>query len=132
MTRGERVALFVGGGLAAVAGIGTALVAAGIVPNPFAPPQPANWPSSVGPWPRTAAQAHQDLIALDTAWWEDWLSAGKPSSQAQWTQAMQQLHLAAELIRQAYPGSGPSGGYTCHALVSMGTLPSNFPCPTEA
>lgn len=123
------MALLVGGGLGLAGGVGAALVAGGVVPNPFSPKQPATWPSQVGTWPTTSAQAHADIIVYDAAWFEDWLQANKPQTQAQWTTAMTQLHLAGQLVRQAYPGAGPAGGYTCQSLVSLGALPSNFPCP---
>ena len=129
MTEGGRMGLMIGGGIALAAGIGGGLIAAGVITNPFAPSQPSNWPTTLGKWPTTASQAHQDVIALDAAWFSDWLDAGQPTNAASWTSAMTQLHLAATLIRSSYPGSAPAAGYACSQLVALGALPSTFPCP---
>jgi len=122
VTEGQRTALLVGAVGAVVAG--GALILYPIIRAPGACAAPSGVPT-IEPWPCTAGQAHQTLITLDKLWWEYWAANGRTTSSGY----QSQLHAEAQAIRQAYPGSGPSGGYTCHELVRLGALPSNFPCP---
>jgi len=112
---GERAALISLGGMAIVAGGWIAGVEAGILPNPFAPQPPPGTPLIVR-WPQTFAQAKRAIVQLDVLWFEN---RENPTLQ-------QQLHIEANAIRAAYPGSGPPDGYTCQQLVQMGVLSPSY------
>lgn len=80
-------------------------------------PAPPNVPTPY-PWPCTFEAAKGTLIALSLDWWR---SIGNPNRQ-------RDLHLEAEAIRQAFPGAGPPGGYTCEQLADLGLIPKSE-CP---
>jgi hypothetical protein len=115
MTSGERTALLIGGLAFALGGAYVAGVEAGFLPNPFAPKPPPGTPIIVR-WPQTFSQARRALVQLDVMWFQN---RSNPALQTQ-------LHQEAEAIRQAYPGAGPEGGYTCQQLVQMGQLSSSY------
>jgi len=122
VTEGQRTALLVGSLGATVAG--GALLLYPVIRTPALCAAPSGVPT-IEPWPCNAGQAHQTLITLDQLWWEYWAANDHITSSGY----QAQLHAEAQAIRQAYPGSGPSGGYTCHELIQLGALASSFSCP---
>lgn len=115
MTEGGRTALYVIGGVLAVAGIGYGLVEVGVLPNPIAPKAPASLSAFPVKWPQTFYQAKTALIQLSVIAIEN-----------KFTALEAQAHAEASAIRAVYPGAGPAGGYTCTQLVSMKMIDASY------
>ena len=114
MDHSTRLVLGIVGGALVAAGTGYALVEAGVIPNPFAPKPPSSL-TLVVKWPQTFYQAKQALLTLSVV-----------AIEHQNTAVEANAHLEAQAIRTAYPGAGPTGGYTCQDLVQLGMIDSSY------